>query len=540
MQEEAKENKHAGADDFNLIARHYASMVQYDPSPISDAITAGTTVWMLSTNLSYHVQNFSQTAMKSQPKLAADFNDYPGAWRHIFAGYSLMGKISTRGKNPDLSLIKNTGLREALTHAANQGMLDVGIEEDLAHFGRAQTGYVMVDGTSQVVGTVLHKLRQVARAVEGWNRVSAGSAAYTMSIANGRTHEQAKQYVMEVLNATQGDVTQATAPLLLKKLPRIMVQYKRFQFMSAAMYAKSAHQIFKGASPEERAIGRRMMGFMLAHTAVAGGVLALPLMNLASLAFGMFGGDDDPEDLDTMLRRNLGDGVVADFVLDGAPKALLGIDMSAKLSDRNLFSIAPYTDFDFTSKAGFVSTVAGVVGGPALSQASRMADGVGLMEQGQIYKGVEKLLPKGLTSAMQAFRQANEGVTLKNGDVIIQPEDLSAYALALSAVGMPSAQMREITRNQSVQYDVRKFYADKTKDITQRYIAAEREKDTDTMSELRNRWVAMQHSKDRVRYLFNDVPQELRKQPLSSLRKAVQNARKRQRLGQRVAAESGQ
>jgi len=522
--------KRVNQDDFNLLAEHYAENLKYEPTPVQDGIVAATSAWQLSTSLGYHLANFSQVAMVTIPKLAADFGSgkYGEAWRHAMDGYRVMHSI-TKGMNTDLSKVKDPALCEALEKAANQGLLDVGIEEDLGHFDRFRTGHKAIDGTSAVASRALHKLRQVARAVEQWNRVSSSVAAYNMARANGRSVAEAQRYVTDVLQTTQGDFSRTGAPLILKKLPKVVVQYRKYQFMMMAFYAKAAHAAFKGATPEERAIGQRMLSFKLFHTAVASGLLGLPLMNLASLAYNML--SDSPDDLETKVREQIGSKDLADLLTHG-PMSLAGLDMSAKLSDSNVFSIAPYTTVDLSSAKGMAATIGGIAGGPALSQAGRFASGIGLIQQGDMYKGAEKFMPKGLESAMQAFRMANEGFTMKNGDVLVKPEDISAYATVLQAMGLPPTQIKEITRNAQVQYQIKKYYADRTREIEQVYLRASKAGDREAMAELHQKWMELQKSKAAEREHFKQPPRELNMQPLSTLISVPRNAALRERRAQ--------
>jgi hypothetical protein len=510
-------------DDFNLLAEHYAENMKYDPAPIQDRIVGLTSAWQLTTSLAYHLTNMSQGFMVTLPRLAAEGN-YGSALKYLLDGYKIVGDVMT-GMTADLSKVKDAGMREALELAANRGILDVGIEEDLGQFDQFRSGYKAIDGTSRMASKALHKLRGVSRAVETVNRVSSGAAAYAQAIEQGKTAEQAQQYVIDVLQATQGDFSRIGAPLLLKRIPKVMAQYRKYQFMMMAFYVKAFNQAFKGATAEERTIGKRMLAFKLTHTAVAAGALGLPLMNLLGMMFGP--DDDDPEDLEMWLKSKIGNEDLANLLLHGV-SAVTPLDMSAKLGEENIFSIAPYTDFDLTSREGVAKTVAGVAGGPAMGLAQKMADGVGLIQDGQMTKGIERMLPSGLGSALSAFRMANEGFSLKNGDVVVKPGDMEAWGLALTAVGLPASQVKELTKERGVQFQLNKHFDDRTKEIRNEYSAAWRDKDRETMSEMRKEWVSLQKQKRiaRKRY-FNNNPKELRVAPLSSLIKTPMMERKR-------------
>jgi hypothetical protein len=521
-------------DDFNLLSEHYADSLQYKPTPIQDAITGLTSAWQLSTSIGYHITNATQPIMVSLPKLAADFNDYGGAWKALLNGYSMFKTLSS-GLQVDLSKIKNEGLRRALEHNANLGLMDVGIEEDLTQFDHTRTGYKAVDGLTGLGAAAMHKLRQVSRYVEMLNRVAASVAAYNMATQHGMSEAQATKYVTDTLSSTQGDFSRLGAPLILKKLPKPMVQYRKFQFLMGAFYVKAFHQAFLNADPTERAIGRRMLTYKLAHTGVAAGALGMPLMNIAAMVFAATGGDDEKRDLEQSLRNAIGNKDVADLLLRG-PLALIGVDMSAKLGDDKIFSIMPYSNWDFSSSKAALQTVGSLVGGPSVAQAGKVLDGLAYMKDGQWLRGVEMTMPKGISNAMQSFRLANEGYQLKNGDVLVKPEDISAFALVLNGMGLPATQIKDIQRVRGLQFEVEKFYTERQKEIEHDYARAAKEGDTATMKELRDEWVALQNGKAEWKPVFNNSKDFLKKQPLSNLLKYPQTVNKRESKTQRSFA----
>lgn len=517
----------------NTIAAHYADSLSVKETPIQDRAVALTSAWQLMTSIGYHVTNAMQGIMVTIPKLGADLNDYSGAWKHLMDGYGIVKQVGMGAL--DLSKVTDTGLRAALQRAADMGVLDVGMDEDLTQFSATRTGINPVDKTSAVARSALHKLRGLSRMVETANRVSSATAAYRMALSKGKTVQEAQDYAVSILQSTQGDFSRVGSPLILKKLPKVITQYRKYQFMMAALYVKAFQQAFSSADPKERAIGRRMLAFKLFHTSMAAGALGLPMMNLASLVFSAFGGDDEePADMERSLREWIGDPMLADLLLRG-PLNMIGLDMSAKLGDDKIFSIMPYTDWNFSSAQDARNTITGLMG-PGVSQLGKWADGVGFMSKGEYYKGVEKLVPKGLESAMRASRIANEGYTLKNGDVMFTPEETGAYTLALDAIGLSSTQMKRMDWLRSQQYEVGEFFQNRTKEITRKYVTAMEDGDSEEAGEARDEWMALQASKDNLRSVFNDSPDALKKSPLSVLLRAPKTAAKREARLQEAAA----
>lgn len=516
-------------DALAALTRHYAENLNYKETPIQDRLMAFTSAWQLATSLGYHVANATQPVMTTVPRLASDFNDYAGAWKAVMDGYQTVKKTGVWG-NIEIDKVLDSGLRTALQRAADLGVLDVGMDEDLTHFEQTHTGFGAVDKASKVAKTALHNMRKVSRAVETANRVAAATAAYNMAKKHGMAEQAAQDYAVRMLETTQGDFSRSGAPLLLKKLPKIMTQYKKFQFMMMALYAKAYRQAFHGEDAETRAIGRRMLAFKLFHTSMAAGALGLPMVNLAGPVLArMLAGDEEPPDLERDLRKIIGDETMADMLLHG-PLHFMGMD--AKLGEEKIFSILPYADWDFSSASGALKTAAGLAG-PAVSLGLKFASGVEAFEKGDIYKGVEKFMPSGAANALKAFRVANEGYTLKNGDVMFAPDDINGAALAFDFFGLPSSDMKRMDWLRGQQYELTQFYKDRTKAIAKQYTDAVKDGDTDQASDAREAWIELQASKDRLRYLFGDSADELKRQPLSALMKYPKNQAEREQRLQR-------
>jgi hypothetical protein len=295
----------------------------------------------------------------------------------------------------------------------------------------------------------------------------------------------------------------------------------------AGIYAKAFGQAFMNDDANTKALGRKTLGFMLFHASMAAGALGLPLMNLAAMAFAFMGGDDDePADLERWMREQLGGGAAADLILKG-PFSMLGLDASAKLGQQNIISIAPYTDFELDSAAGLFKTAGGIALGPTGAVAGKMADAVGLARDGEPYKAVEKAMPKGVSDVMSTFRMANEGYSMRNGDVIAGPEEFGA-SLAFAAVGLPAYDVKRIQWTRGQQYEIETFYKNRTSDIQRSYARAAKAGDREEMQTLREEWVSMQNGKDNVRPFFGDNRDAIKKQPLSNLLKYPQTQSKRE------------
>lgn len=528
-------DRDAAMEVFNAISNHYAANIDQRETPIQDRITALTSVMQLATNPAYHLQNLTQPFITSVPRLAADFGDYSGAWKALMEGYRVVRSVGT--KNIDLSVLEKTRpkLYAALKGASDAGLLDVGMDEDLINFEATRTGYAALDVASKGAKKVIHMLRQVSRRVEGANRISAAVAAFNMAQASGKFKDDAavNDYVISVLQDTQGDFSRTDAPLIIKKLPKPLVQYRKFQLMMAAHYVKAFNDAFRSESPEARAVGRRALAYSLGHAFATAGALGIPLMNIVGLIFAHTGDDDEPRDLERSLREWIGDEDMAKLLLHG-PLWWMGMD--AKLAQDKVFSFLPYADWDLTSKEGLKNLGVGLAG-PAGSQALKMAGGLEYLSKGDTIKGFEGLLPSGISNGLKAFRIANEGFTLKNGDLMMSPDEINGAALTLDAVGLKSPTMRDLEWTRNQQYEIKEFYQARTKEIQRAYADAYKDGDTEAMTEAREEWMALQEGKDRLRAVFNNSPDELKRQPLSTLLKYPRTQDKREQKLQKSVPE---
>lgn len=286
------------------------------------------------------------------------------------------------------------------------------------------------------------------------------------------------------------------------------------------MLLKLINTAFKGASRDEKAVARRALGFIAGHMMVLGGALAVPFVQqfgwlLSKLPFG---DDDEPENLELTLRRLINDPVMADLLINGVPGAL-GVNLGGKIGLGNVFSILPFTDIDFTSRSGAEKMLVGVMG-PSVGLGLKFADGLGQIASGEYYKGLEAMLPSGVANVMKAGRFATEGITMRNGDVVLKPEEISMFDAAFQAVGLPTTTITDRQFTQRVVAEFDKFYDKRTTEIKGDYVEASRSGDVSGMADAREEWSKLQESRAKNGY---------KRQPLSDLFRAPSAAAKRER-----------
>ena len=520
---------------------------------------------MLTTNATYFVQNALQPII-SVSKLVGDYGDYVGAWSALMRGYKVANKVIEASFADQAKTALTLGALDfnnvVSLNVANaperfQGMLrklqlrqlaDVGMQEDLGQFTRFDTGIGAVNTGVNFMGGVAHRLYQVARYVEAYNRVATAVAAFEQANKHqgrlGKLKHTAESYAIEAVEDTQGNFSRMDAPLLMKEMPfaKIALQYRKFQVMMAWFYGNALKKAFRGATPEERLVGRRTLYASLAHTGALSGVIGLPgLSTVYSLVAAIAGGGDEPpEDLERTLRtiaedKGINPGFV-DLLVRGVP-AGFGWDMSQKLGHEYIFSPMPYADLGW--KPENLYQFAWGFTGPAGATVSNFFRGTEAIARGDTYKGLEYMMPRGVRQWMEAIRYGTDGYTMKNGDLVVDPRNFDVGQLLSSALGLPSTEINNLKWTRGQMYEIKEWSKNTSGRIRREYVEAYRDKDRGAMDELRQEWRDLQDAKDRMRRYFNDAPSELRRQPMSELTNEPRNWRRRERRTQEAFGTAG-
>ena len=388
-----------------------------------------------------------------------------------------------------------------------------------------------------------HKLYQVPRGVEGYNRIATAVMAYNMAVKNPKVMKILKtnpiDYATKKVQDTQGDFTADGAPAafkwIMENVPagKLVIQYKKFPLLMAMNYIRSFNMIMAGSSMQERVIGLRALRNLLGHTAVLSGLRGLPLvangLMVTSMYLTLFGDDEDklePDQTEGALERKI-DSMFPDnpefakMLYRGVGPSWLGVDLSMKLSHGSVFQLMPFTDFEL-SESGFKDLGVGFFGASG-SAALNLFKGGKFITEGNYYRGIETMMPKGIKDPMEAWRFMTEGYTTNAGAVRVPPGDFKTMELVYKALGIPGKDITNMKWKASEQYQIKKFFTDKQRKMRREYSDASKVNDNKTMVKLSDLWYILQDNKDAVRSFFNDAPSAIPRTDISSLTQAEGN-----------------
>ena len=526
---------------YNMIVSHYTSNLNEKPTPIQDRLAAINTVYMLTSSIGYHVTNATQPIMVTIPKLAGDFGatSYVKSLKLYWKGLRMAKELVTfDAKNlrfqTNIDITKAPKKYQALlTELQERQLLDVGLEQDLANFNKSDSGFQLINKGTEAASTLAHRLYQVARMVEAYNRISTATAAFELAqskpqVVKKQGMESAQDYAISVVEDTQGNFSSMDAPQILKKLPKLTGQYRKYQIMMAWVYADSIKKSLAGATPYEKAAGKRTMGFMMGHAALFSGAVGVPVIGqIAPFLMGMLNEGDEPEDLERWIGENIGDETWAKIISRGLP-TVFGIDMSTKLSQQKIFHPAPYTDFELSEQA-LAQAVFEIVAGPSAATASNVMRSISYGREGNAWRATEYALPKGIRTIMESYRLGTEGYSLRNGDVPVGADAFSGFQLVVNSLGIPATDINNVKWVRGQQFELGKWFSDEQSKIRKRYVNAKKDKDRKAAREAIDDWKRLQDAKDRVRPFFNDARSAIKRTSLSSLIKAPARQRTREK-----------
>jgi hypothetical protein len=531
-EQEAKTDPEKLVPVYNMLVSHYTSMLDGKETPIQNAVAAFNTVWMLTSSIGYHFTNATQPLMVTVPVLAAVFGDYKGTMKALLpmfgTGYQVARDVVTFKKQNDKFFHRQAEVDfskldpkylELFKALQDRKLLDVGMEQDLAEFTRLNTGSAVLNKASGAASDVTHRLYQAARVVEMYNRVSTAIAAHDMATKKpGKIKHMGMtpvQFALKIVQDTQGDFSNTDAPRILKRLPKLMVQYRKYQFMMGWVYANAAKAAWAGSTKEEKAVGYKTLGYMLMHAGMFGGVRGLPFIGAVAGAFSLFSGGEEPEDIERIIGEYIEDEALATLIARGLP-SLIGIDMSTKLSQDKIFHPAPFVDFE-ASQEGIRDVFFGTLLGPTANTASNAVRSVEFASEGNPYRSIESAMPKGIKTIMEAWRLGTEGYSLKNGDIPADPSHFNKLTLVAHALGIPAKDVNKIKWTRGQQYELAEYFSKEQQSIRNEYIRADKAGDYDRMSELEDEFDTLQDSKDGIRPFFNDNYGSLKRTSIKSL-----------------------
>ena len=293
--------------------------------------------------------------------------------------------------------------------------------------------------------------------VEVYNRQVTALTAYQLELNRLKeaeptlsTAERQQKAAVQALYDTQqtnGGAVLETAPRFGQKgVGRVALMYKTYGIQMYYTMFKTvrdgidAHHAGDKAARNEAF--RQFAGVTGASFLLAG-VVGMPLAREVMQLLNLFR-DEEEDDIETVVRKAIGEGFYK-----GPLTEALGVDLSSRIGLSGLILQANRFNHD----ASLEETVFHYLGGPAWSTITRFKRAYKDVMQGEMQRGVEALLPGGVSNVYKSvFRYGDEGILTRRKDPIM--DDLSMGQLAAQAIGFAPA---EYTRTQEMNQQTKRI-----------------------------------------------------------------------------------
>jgi hypothetical protein len=286
-------------------------------------------------------------------------------------------------------------------------------------------------------GRILDGLSIPFAATERYNRATTAIAAYDLARQSGMSEKDSIDYAITTTKDIHTSGLAATAPKWMQNpIGRVFFTFKSFVWNSAFIMARAFHQAFKGETPAIQHAARRQLLGTYGMAMAFGGVKGLPFYGatstLATMIQALFGDEDEPFEFNEEMRD-----VFGELLYKGAFNYVTNLELS------NRVGIA--TDLIFrddprgVAEHGYILSAMQQMFGPAGSYAVSVGNGINMIKEGNVERGIEAIMPSFVRNGMKGARYMTEGALTLKGDPV--DEDINAYNSLMQAIGFSPADL---------------------------------------------------------------------------------------------------
>lgn len=417
----------------NELEKRHQFIMNPTGGPVATAITQAAFVYALAASPKAAVMNLFQTAIMGTPMLAA-----------FHAGKNGMGVAAKELTRASIDFTRGRGWtarsgsltpkeKEAMEAGYSTGVIDRSQSHDLA--GLAESGVSYSPKREKVMRAIAWGFHHSER----FNREVTYLAAYRMARDKGLGHNAAVLKAGDLTWKTHFDYQNTSRPRIMHSdMMKAALVFRNFQVNMLYRLFRDVHQWASGESKEVRREAFVQLAGTTGMMMLSAGVTGTWLFGVAMMMAGLFMDDDqDPQaELKKGMVETMGP-MMAGIVLDGVPGYVTGTSLSGSVGMPDLWFRSP--DRQLEGKEEFQYWQSQLLGA-APSMLQNVMQGWKVLKQGQVYRGIETMMPKAIKDPMRAYRYATEGATNLRGDKVT---DVSVADVIKQGLGFTPARVSE-------------------------------------------------------------------------------------------------
>jgi hypothetical protein len=289
-----------------------------------------------------------------------------------------------------------------------------------------------------------------------------------------------------------GSTLETAPPVVRENIGRVAGMYKSYGMrMYTTMFSVGANALgvydkmlkeqgLSDAEIKERVSVARKQAFgILGSSIFFSGIHGVPIYGAIQLMYDLYAGDED-DDFNSVVRDYVGEGWYKGAVNKILSEAGVGIDVASRVRLTGLIIQTNRYQTD-PSAEEFIGYY---LGGPALSVGKRLGRGFSDLYNGEFQRGVENLLPVGISNAYKVLGryQQDGGIYSRRGDPIY--DDITGGEMVGQFFGFAPSEYTRIQENNQRVKRIDIALSRKASELRKQYYLATRQNDYEKAREV--------------------------------------------------------
>lgn len=439
-------------DVYNELNQRVANKLTPVNTPAQDAVNAFGHTFALALSPSYLAQNALQVPQLTWSLLGARHGFVKSAKELALAATDVV-KILNDTLQQGWKEGKFSGIADAsisidrATHLSGEdrAAMTVLMETGRAEWTRTRELSAIREGSNPRAERALRVANTLSYYLEVFNRMTSGLAAHRMERGKQGT-DKANRYMVGIVDDSQINYSSADQPRAMgkhgvfKSVTPLVLQFQRYNVSVLQTIGKLTLRAMKADTPEERIESKKALAGLLATTTVLAGTMGIPLAGVIAGAYNALAGDEDsPVDFKTDYQNFLADTFgqdVGQVMSHGAFNYISGADVASKVGLENALPFTQLVSQLADSRRKLKDRLdAGAFQfmGPSIGMGAGIAEGMGMVADGNWAKGLEKMSPALVRGAIKAGNMSETGFTTMAGNQI--PLVVTWQDIAIQAAG---------------------------------------------------------------------------------------------------------